>query len=74
MTKDPALTDFTSRIDQGALRELERKPLPEPVDALNLVNFADEVSYRWYCLSAVGRYGWVYISIPFMATNSPMRL
>jgi hypothetical protein len=41
---------FRSRIDWQAAHELEQRALPEPVDALNLVCFADEVSYRWYGL------------------------
>ena len=41
---------FHARIDWPAVRELEARSLPEPIDALNLVSFADEVSYRWYGL------------------------
>jgi hypothetical protein len=43
-----ATPSFRDRIDWPAALELERRALPEPVDALNLVCFADEVSYRWY--------------------------
>ena len=45
-----ATPSFRARIDWPAARELERRTLPEPVDALNLVCFADEMSYRWYGL------------------------
>ncbi|HUT52350.1 MAG TPA: hypothetical protein VM658_03065 [bacterium] len=41
---------FRERIDRERVRELERRELPRPIDALNLVTFADEVSYRWYGL------------------------
>jgi len=39
---------FQSRLDWEAVRELKERALPQPVDALNLVTFSDEVSYRWY--------------------------
>lgn len=32
------------------MRALEQRTLPAPIDALNLVHLADEVSYRWYGL------------------------
>lgn len=41
---------FTDRIDPEAVRELEGQQLPAPIDALNLVDLADEASYRWYGL------------------------
>jgi len=48
MNHQPA--SFSSRINQEALNQLRRRNLPKPVDALNLVHFADEISYRWYGL------------------------
>ncbi len=46
---------FRERIDRERARELMRRELPAPIDALNLVTFADEVSYRWYGLLLLPR-------------------
>ncbi|MFC1952998.1 hypothetical protein ACFLWR_02585 [Chloroflexota bacterium] len=50
------------------MNQLKQKSLPKPVDALNLVYFADEISYRWYelllaplVLALGGRPVWVGI-------------
>lgn len=37
-----------SRIDRKAAKDLYRAKLPEPVDVLNLIDFADREQYRWY--------------------------
>lgn len=44
---------FASRIDREAVRRLKCQPLPDPIDALNLVDLADDTSYRWYGLLLV---------------------
>jgi len=41
---------FASRIDKDAVRNLKNRPLPAPIDALNLVDLSSEASYRWYGL------------------------
>jgi uncharacterized protein (DUF1330 family) len=41
---------FASRIDKDAVRNLKNRPLPAPIDALNLVDLSGEASYRWYGL------------------------
>lgn len=46
MENKPA--SFASRIDKQAVRDLKNRVLPAPLDALNLVDLADDASYRWY--------------------------
>ena len=41
---------FASRIDKDAVRNLKNRPLPAPIDALNLVDLGEDISYRWYGL------------------------
>ena len=48
MEKKPAT--FASRIDKDAVRALKSRPLPAPIDALNLVDLGEDTSYRWYGL------------------------
>ena len=43
-------TSLAARIDEQAMEALLNQGVSGPVDALNLVNFADERSYRWYGL------------------------
>jgi uncharacterized protein (DUF1330 family) len=47
-SSDSSRRSFRDRIDPGAVRALLERELPAPIDALNLVFFADERSYRWY--------------------------
>jgi len=44
------ISTFANRIDKNAVRDLKNRPLPSPIDALNLVDIANEASYRWYGL------------------------
>jgi len=41
---------FRSRLDREAVQALKKRSLPRPVDALNLVTFAERSSYAWYGL------------------------
>lgn len=41
------------RLDRQAARALFRRKLPEPVDVLNLIDFADREQYRWYGMGVV---------------------
>lgn len=42
------MSSLTQKIDRQLLKELGKKDLPTPLDALNLITFDDEKSYRLY--------------------------
>lgn len=42
------MTSLNQKIDKQLVKELGKKDLPNPVDALNLITFDDEKSYRLY--------------------------
>jgi uncharacterized protein (DUF1330 family) len=46
------MNSLTQKIDKQLVKELGKKNLPTPLDALNLITFDDEKSYRLYGLLA----------------------